>query len=154
MGELHTDTVISKPVGVVKTLFVASPQLFEKPFENFEKPNNIKQLFQLPIADWANVNDKHFTWKMDKEKISYEPKFSTNDIQAILHYVLNGMGVALLPEYLVKNYLATGELIQLLPNEPTPTVSLFLIYAHHRYPSAIVKAYVAFCEEWILKIEL
>nr|WP_315041267.1 hypothetical protein [uncultured Moraxella sp.] len=45
MGELHTDTVISKPVGVVKTLFVASPQLFEKPFENFEKPNNIKQLF-------------------------------------------------------------------------------------------------------------
>ena len=92
MGELHTDTVISKPVGVVKTLFVASPQLFEKPFENFEKPNNIKQLFQLPIADWANVNDKHFTWKMGKEKISYEPKFSTNDIQAILHYVLNWHG--------------------------------------------------------------
>lgn len=88
MGELHTDRVVSKSIATINTVFVASPTLFER----FDKPTTIKQLFQLPIAEWANVNSQHFIWKMGKEKIRYEPYFSINDVQAILHYVRQGMG--------------------------------------------------------------
>ncbi|MDH2997013.1 LysR family transcriptional regulator [Pasteurellaceae bacterium LFhippo2] len=145
MREIHTDKVVSKPIKTLNTVFVASPDLFE----HQDKPTTINQLFQLPIAEWANVNDRHFTWQKGKEKIRYEPNYSTNDVQAILHYVRQSMGIALLPEYLVSDDLKTGKLIQLLPDEPTPIIPLFLIYAHHRYPSAIVRAYLDFCENWI-----
>lgn len=147
MSELHTDRVISKPVGTLKTVFVANPDLFKR----FDKPKTLKQLFDLPIAEWANVNSQHFIWKMGKEKIRYEPYFSINDVQAILYYVRQAMGVALLPEYMVSDDLKTGALIQLLPNEPTPAVPLFLMYAHHRHPSAIIRAYLEFCENWIMR---
>ncbi|PVZ79303.1 LysR family transcriptional regulator [Serratia sp. S1B] len=147
MKEIHTDKVVSKRITTLNTIFVANPDLFQR----FDKPKTIRQLFQLPIADWANVNDRQFTWKEDKEKIRYEPYYSTNDIHAILYYVRKSMGIALLPEYLVSDDLQTGRLIQLLPNEPKPSIPLFLIYAHHRYPSAIIRAYLAFCENWIMR---
>ncbi|MGZ7882913.1 LysR family transcriptional regulator [Acinetobacter soli] len=147
MQEIHTDKVVSKCITTLKTVFVASPDLFQR----FDKPYTINQLFKLPIADWANVNDRKFTWNEDKEKIRYEPYYSTNDIHAILYYVRQSMGIALLPEYLVNDDLQTGRLIQLLPDEPKPIIPLFLIYAHHRYPSAIIRAYLEFCENWIMR---
>ena len=43
-------------------------------------------------------------------------------------------------------------LVPLLPQYPLPEWSINLIYPPHRYPSAIVRTYLEFCQSYLPKI--
>lgn len=145
IGNLHTDNVIAKTVMHVETCLAASPKLFER----FDFPQTLAELSHLPLATWESINNGIFEWELGSEKISFEPVFSTNDLQGLLHFVLNGMGVSQLLDMTVLPYLQKGELVQLIPQHPFESLPLHLVYAQHKHPSTIVRTYVEFCTTWI-----
>lgn len=144
MGNLNTDDVIAKPVMAVEALFVASPKLLAR----YGTPTTLAEMARLPVAAWESLNHGFFEWGSASEKVKYEPFFSTNSAQGLIHYALSGMGVAQLLDFSARPWLESGELIQLLPGVATQTLPLHLVYARHKHPSAIVRAYLDFCSEW------
>ncbi|WP_174847631.1 LysR family transcriptional regulator [Yersinia artesiana] len=149
MGNLNTDDVIAKPIMTGEALFVASPKLLAR----YGTPQTLAEMGRLPIAAWENLNHGFFEWESGSEKVKYEPFFSTNNTQVLIHYALNGMGASQLLDFSVRPWLESGELIQLIPWTTQKIIPLHLVYARQKYPSALVRAYLDFCLEWVGKMK-
>ncbi|MBS6435418.1 MULTISPECIES: LysR family transcriptional regulator [Pantoea] len=148
MGNLNTDDVIAKPLMTMKTLFVASPELLAR----YGTPETLADMARLPVAAWESLNHGFFEWESGSEKVKYEPVFSTNNSQGLIHYALSGRGIAQLLDFSAQPWLEKGELVQLLPGIATQKFPLHLVYARHKHPSALVRAYLEFCIEWVGKL--
>jgi DNA-binding transcriptional LysR family regulator len=59
------------------------------------------------------------------------------------------MGVARLLDFSVRPFLESGALVQLLPGTHRQILPLHLVYARHKHPSALVRAYLDFCMAWV-----
>ncbi|MGM3175708.1 substrate binding domain-containing protein [Dickeya lacustris] len=150
MGNLNTDNVIAKPVMAVEALFVASPALLAR----YGTPQTLEDMAKLPIAAWESLNHGSFEWGMGSVKVKYEPAFSSNNSQGLIHYALSGMGVAQVLDFSARPWLESGELIRLLPGITMQNLPLHLVYARHKHPSALVRAYLDFCLEWVGKLNV
>ncbi|ACZ76272.1 transcriptional regulator, LysR family [Dickeya parazeae Ech586] len=148
MGNLNTDNVIAKPVMTVEALFVASPALLAR----YGTPQTLEEMARLPIAAWESLHHGSFEWGRGSGKVKYEPAFSSNNIQGLIHYALSGMGVAQVLDFSVRPWLESSELIRLLPGITMQSLPLHLVYARHKHPSALVRAYLDFCLEWVGKL--
>jgi DNA-binding transcriptional LysR family regulator len=148
MGNLNTDDIIAKPLMALKTLFVASPELVAR----HGTPETLAEMARFPIAAWESLNHGFFEWDSGTEKVKYEPFFSTNNSQGLLHYALSGKGIAQLLDFSARPWLESGELIELLPGIATQNLPLHLVYARHKHPSPLVRAYLEFCSEWVEKL--
>ncbi len=82
-----------------------------------------------------------------------EPKavLSTNDYAHLRSRVLAGEVVTELPPFLAAQALQEQQLIVLLPKHPMPKQQINLRYPSHRHPSAIVRAYLDFCQQQVLE---
>lgn len=65
------------------------------------------------------------TWVFEQSpslvSVEVRSKFHANDTRVLREAALRGVGIAVLPSFLVKEDLAKGSLVQLLPNTPIPT---------------------------------
>jgi len=148
LGDLNTDDVIAKPLMTLQTLFVASPELLAR----HGTPETLAEMAQLPIAAWESLNQGLFEWNSGTEKVKYKPFFSSNNLQGLIHYALKGKAVVQLLDFSARPWIASGELVQLLPHQPPQKIVLHQVYARHKYPSALVRAYLEFCTEWVGKL--
>ena len=149
MGNINTDDVIAKPILTVDAMFVASPKLLA----HFGTPASLTEIAKFPIAAWEGLNYRPFEWISGGEKVKYEPLFSSNNAQALIHYALNDMCVSYVLDFSVKPWLDRGELIQLLPDTVKQSLPLFLVYPRRKYPSTLVRAYLDFCNEWVGRLK-
>lgn len=148
MGDLNTDDVIAKPLMTLETLFIASPELLAR----HGTPETLAEMTRLPIVAWESLNHGFFEWDSGTERVKYEPFFSTNNTQGLIHYALQGKGIAQVLDFTARPWLESGELIQLLPGIATQKLPLHLVYARYKHPSALVRAYLEFCTEWVGKL--
>ena len=148
LGDLNTDDVIAKPLMTLQTLFVASPELIA----HHGTPETLEDMARLPVAAWESLNQGLFEWNSGIEKVKYKPVFSSNNLQGLIHYALRGKAVVELLDFSARPWLESGELVQLLPHLPPKKVTLHQVYARHKYPSALVRAYLEFCTKWVKKL--
>ena len=59
---------------------------------------------------------------------------------------VEGLGVAIIPDYMCEQELASGKLIQLLPNWGMPEVNVYALYPKHRLNVPKVKAFLDFIQ--------
>jgi len=70
---------------------------------------------------------------------------STNG-QPLLQLARDGLGVALLPDWLVKDALSSGELVRVLPEARMPRLELWVVWPRHRYQRAVTRSFV----DWVI----
>ncbi|TAK77047.1 MAG: hypothetical protein EPO12_15410 [Aquabacterium sp.] len=73
--------------------------------------------------------------------------FTTNDVEAELHAVLDGVGIGQLPTYLVAAAIREGRLLHLLPRHTTERMGLYLYYPQRSHQPARVRAFIDFVSE-------
>lgn len=77
-------------------------------------------------------------WRFTRENRSFDAdaggRLQVNDGNALLHAALNGFGIALGAEIAVREDLATGRLVRVLPGYDGPSRPMHLIYAADRRP--------------------
>lgn len=60
----------------------------------------------------------------------------------------DGVGVALVPDWLIEDDLAEGRLVRILPDVAPPTLDLWVVWPQHRFLSAATRAFV----DWIVAL--
>ena len=108
---------------------------------------------RLPVAARESRTHGLFECDTGTEKVKYEPIFTTNNSQGLIHYALSGKAITQLLDFSARPWLESGELIQLLPGIATQKIPLHLVYARHKYPSNLVRAYLDFCSAWVEKLK-
>ena len=95
-------------------------QLKEHPFIVYD---------HLPVHELCSPNDERY--------LLAQPKLSVNSMQALIQFTVDGLGYAVLPRMEVQHYLASGQLIELLPDWQLPDYQVFAVVAD--YPNMPVK---------------
>ncbi len=115
-GELKDSSYRALPVGNVGEIICASPAYLQKngPIKNLD--DLAKQ--RWVAAPWQNESLSLYKNSRQSDKIVIDVHFCahTNTLPTVLEMVINDMGVALLPEFVLQTVLANGRLVRVLPS--------------------------------------
>jgi DNA-binding transcriptional LysR family regulator len=91
-------------------------------------------------------------WELGGHVVEPAAILTTNDYHHLCRRALGGDVVTELPPFLAAAHIREKRLVPLLPQYPLPEWSINLIYQPQRYRSAIVRAFLDFCQSHLAKI--
>jgi DNA-binding transcriptional LysR family regulator len=144
VGTIAHEAMVARHVVTYRHVLVASPLLVER----LGLPESPDALHRYPCAAWsvgANAN----AWRLGDRVFESKTVLSTNDYAHLRSRALAGEVVTELPPFLAANAIRERQLIALLPDHPMPEQQINLLYPSHRHPSAIVRAYLDFCQQHV-----
>ncbi|MCX2757147.1 LysR family transcriptional regulator [Vibrio cyclitrophicus] len=131
IGELVDSSLVSRYLTTSKRALVASPEYLEQ-FGDIKTPADLKPPFRLiEVVNKAARLPKWHLQLEDGESILIELpcQLRVNTITACLTACVDGLGIAVLPEFICRDHFQTGKLLRLLPEYDMPEVSVSLVYA-------------------------
>ncbi|HEY2022436.1 LysR family transcriptional regulator [Paraburkholderia sp.] len=78
------------------------------------------------------------------EAVRINGTLTTNDGEIAVKWALEGHGILMRAEWDIKQYLADGSLVQLLPDHDTPNADIFAVYSPRHQMSNRIRAFVEF----------
>jgi DNA-binding transcriptional LysR family regulator len=83
------------------------------------------------------------------QSVKVDGAFFSNSALALRKAALGGLGIALVPRYVVAGDLADGALIKILPHDRAPPRPLFAVYPRTAATPPRVRIFIAFLKDWI-----
>jgi DNA-binding transcriptional LysR family regulator len=134
VGYLTDSNLIARRVGPLTGTLVASPDYIRKHGAP-ETPDDL--LTHQALMQGAEA------WQfMDGDKtISIHPqgRFKADNGTAITAAAVAGVGIAWLPDHLIKSYLDSGALVQVMPRYPVPMAGIFIVRPPGQHPTRKVR---------------
>jgi DNA-binding transcriptional LysR family regulator len=122
IGYLQDSTLVARRIAPISGRAVASPAYLAE----HGTPTTLDELLQHPA-----IMQGLETWRVrDGDRvITLHPRgrFKADNGQAIVVAVRAGLGVAMLPDFLIDEDVASGALTVLLPNYPVPDAGLYVV---------------------------
>ncbi|KLU16151.1 MULTISPECIES: LysR family transcriptional regulator [Xenorhabdus] len=130
LGTLDDSTLKSRQLATFKIKLVAAPHWLER--------NPISEPMELNKVDWiANTNLQNPTqWELKhpihpRFIIRGKIKYASNNSSAIRSLTLSGLGVSVLPEWLVNEDIASGTLVALFPEYHLPKQEITVVFPNN-----------------------
>jgi LysR family transcriptional regulator AphB len=144
IGDLNDSMLVGKKLGTIKRRLFASPTYLAKN----GKPSTVEQLTQHqliimnpvnndPALNLVSLADESFTVKCP-------PRLLADDFAVSKQVIIDGLGIAVLPNYMVCNEVANGELVNILPEWGLKPVDIYALYPRNRAKIPKVKAFIDF----------
>ncbi|HEY8608361.1 MAG TPA: LysR family transcriptional regulator [Noviherbaspirillum sp.] len=140
------DNLIARPVATVPFYLVGSPAYLAKA----GTPKSLADLSSHAML-WYSLAPTSMEWpapeSTEPEMLNITPVLqSTNE--SLLHLAaLQGMGVALLPKWLIEADLQAGSLVHVLSKQPIHKATLYGVYPSRKYLSSKVRTFLDFLLE-------
>ncbi|MBQ4861586.1 LysR family transcriptional regulator [Pseudoalteromonas sp. MMG013] len=146
IGHLEDSLLIAKKLGSVSRKLFASPRYLTQ----YGNPTSADQLIehQLLIMNPASNGTKLNLNSEDGQSITLanKPRLLVDDFALLKQSIIDGLGVAVLPEYMCAKEVKAGSLIQILPKWGMPKVDVYALYPRNRAKLPKVSAFLAFIE--------
>jgi DNA-binding transcriptional LysR family regulator len=134
VGYLNDSNLIARRVGPLTGTLVASPDYIRE----HGAPETPDEL----LTHQALMQGTE-TWQfMDGDKIiSIHPqgRFKADNGTALAAAAVAGLGIAWLPDHLIKGHLDSGALVQVMPLYPIPTAGIFVVRPPGQHPARKVR---------------
>lgn len=139
-------SLIAKPLSTCHSVICASPQ-FLKGKKIPTKPEDLALLDCLTYSFFGRS-----LWSFEKEGSQFtvlvDGRLSANESVVLAEATLNGAGIAMQPYYSVAKYLATGQLIQLLPDYNPMPLGIYGVYTSRQNMPTTLRAVIDFLGDW------
>jgi len=144
IGQLADSTLIGKKLGTVARKLFASPAYLAK----HGKPVSIAQLVehQLLIMKHANNDLKLSLVSSQGESFTTncKPRLLVDDFVILKQAIIDGLGIAVLPEYMSRAAVSSGKLVNILPEWGMENIDIYALYPRNRVKIPKVKAFLDF----------
>jgi DNA-binding transcriptional LysR family regulator len=144
IGSLEDSGLIARKLAPCPIVLCAGKTLIEQ----YGLPTSIPQLADYPGIAYNKHTQKEL-WRFQKNgsnelgSQTLNRNLVTNTAEMQLEACLQGLGVALLPQFIIDPYINTGELIALFPNHTTyPQRGIYALYPQNRYLSARTRLFI------------
>lgn len=112
----------------------------------YGEPTSADDLSRLPTLCMSRPGSK-FTWQLVAEdgsevEVAHVPRLATDDLATLRTAALEGIGIALLPDSLVRKDLADGSLVEVLPTLKTMPGIVHVVFPSRRGLIPAVRALV------------
>ncbi|HEB3530104.1 TPA: LysR family transcriptional regulator [Burkholderia cenocepacia] len=145
VGAISHETMVARQLLGYRHVLVASPRLLDA----LGVPEAPDDLHRFPCAVWSPATHPSRGWRLGERTVEPDAILSTNDYAYLRSRAIAGEVVTELPPFLATDPIRDGRLIALLPTNPMPEQQINLLYPSHRHPSAIVRAYLEFCQSQV-----
>lgn len=135
--------LVRKRVSTVQYILCASPQYLKQ----FGIPQTPEDLHQHRYITHSIRQPNNVLGFRNGKEIFLEPFLWLNDSYAMRNCALQGMGIIKLHNYMVKDELRDGHLIELLPDLRDPPQPIFLYYQQSRYLQPKIRRFIDFFTE-------
>ncbi|MEM8611003.1 MAG: LysR family transcriptional regulator [Cyanobacteria bacterium P01_H01_bin.105] len=143
LGDLEDSSLIRRHLGQAQLLVCVSPDYLKNHGTpttpaDLVKHNCMRYLFNGEPLLWEFFINS--TW----QTISVNGSFNSDSGEALKNAALNGIGIARLLSFHVKEELKTGQLISLFPEQLTPGLAVQAVFTHRRNLSPRVQVFLEF----------
>jgi len=128
VGDINDSGMVARPFHSSRRILVASPEYLAlngniaSPADLAAPHHQIKIYNAVKIPYWALEKDGQ------QVQIELPYRFRVNTITSAVSACLDGLGIALLPEFICREHIERGELIQILPGWVSPVVPISFVY--------------------------
>jgi DNA-binding transcriptional LysR family regulator len=148
VGAIADNTLVARRVGSTGSLTVAAPSYLERQGE----PASPADLASHQCILFTRLSaPEHWQFRSKSEQDSVEVEVSgrlrANSIEAVMEAALAGLGVALLPSWMVRGELRTGRLKKILKQWQPPRRPISLVYPSRRFLAPRTRAVIDFLVE-------
>ena len=144
MSVSSTGDVIQRRIATTRYCFCASPGYLRK----FHKPKKPEDL----------LNHRYITHSMRKpdyelETFGITPYLTVNDAETMLRLAQEGLGIVKLHEYMVRDMLQNGILVEVLSSYAKNDIPLFVAFPQRRYIPSKVRCFIDFVQPLLRKLD-
>ncbi|XXX75585.1 LysR family transcriptional regulator [Sorangium sp. So ce134] len=150
LGKITDESVIARPAGAIRLHLAASPALVRS------RPA-AKKLSDLRSWPWVSLDGSQF-WSAreitlcrdgEEQTLRISPVLLSEGVTSVREAVKTGLGVAVLPDWLIEDELRSGALVPVLPRWKAKDLSLHVVYAGQRVMPARVSAFIDFAVRYL-----
>ena len=149
-GELTDQSLVARRIANLPLVTVASPAYLKK-HGTPAHPLDIEQGRHTTVAFFSARTGRFYPemFHKDGEEIEVVGRYSVsvNDSNAHTAALRAGLGISQTALFAVKGMLASGELVEVLPEWGRPSVPIHVVYPPNRHLSAKVRAFVDWAAE-------
>lgn len=145
IGEMADSRLFAKRLGIVGRKIFASP-------EYMKHHGEIKLIEELRHADFLLMSSIQgsglilLTSKEKQHELKVKPRVLVDDFLILKQMAIEGLGVAIIPDYMCEHEVADGDLVQVLANWGMADVAVYALYPKHRLNLPKVKVFVDFIQ--------
>ena len=144
IGRLHDSSLAARKLAVSRRVVCCSPAYAQRA----GLPATIEELAGHACIGYANVSAGHI-WQFDSAEAGGMPRslvvrsrIVTNNGESIRDATIAGLGISILPVFIVTKALASGQLINVLPNACPVADTIYAVYPQNRHLPAKVRAVI------------
>lgn len=148
-GTLADSTLIARRVGVLNMLTCASPAYLAQ----YGTPHHPRELERHRCVNYfsaktGKIYDWDFTRDGERIQIPLPGVIAVNDSTAYVEAGLAGLGVLQMTDYLLRDHLESGRMVQILPDWVSDPIPINIVYPQNRHLSTKVRVFV----EWVAEL--
>lgn len=140
-GTMGEGMEVARRLGPMAMALVAAPALMK----DLPAPREPADLAQLPCIQ-VGQDDRAGVWALDGHRVAVRGRVRVNDMTVARDLAVAGLGLALVPSFLVGEDLAAGRLVRLLPGVRRDHTALYAVYPSRRFVAPTVRAFVDLCQ--------
>lgn len=152
-GNITDDSIIAKRIGSIQRLIVCSPSFLQG--KQVDSPNDIESWpwVTLKGSQFDSTNNMTFyTKEGQKQSISVSSVLATEGVTGIREAIRMGLGIALLPTWLIQQDLVSERLISILPSWMPQSIPAHVIYPSQRMLPSRLRRLISYCSEYMAPI--
>ncbi|CAD6520283.1 HTH-type transcriptional regulator DmlR [Paraburkholderia hiiakae] len=152
-GALTDDRVVARALGEIRRYPVASPA-FLKDHKFVSKPENLRALpwIALSSRQFGGSRDVTLYSEAATHTLQIEPVMISEGVTSMREAARMGLGLAVLPEWLVEEDLMSGRLVRVLPKWQAKPLAAQIVYPVQRRLPLRVQAFIEFATEYMTTV--
>ncbi|HUZ65018.1 MAG TPA: LysR family transcriptional regulator [Acetobacteraceae bacterium] len=141
IGPLADSTLMARRLVPYRLVASASPAYLAERGTP-ERPEDLARHECLGFAYWTPRNEWHFTDAEGLHAVRIRGRLSINGGQALRVAAIEGLGITMQPEGMVREDFAAGRLVRVLPGYEAPSRPVSLLFAPDRQPTPKLRSFI------------
>jgi len=138
--------LVSQAIAPIPRVLCAAPEYLDRQ----GIPDRPEQLTDHSCLHYGQIVTGN-QWTLDngdrEHRVTVQGVLCSNNGEVLRDVAVKGLGIALLPTFIIKSELDRGELVRILPDYQLPQLNLYLLYPLNRHLNTKVKLLVDFFEK-------
>lgn len=144
---LEDSRLYATKIGFFRDMICTSP-------DYLKRVGKIEDLKDLVNLDWISHHivhgDKHLVLTNQQGEVTrmaHQPKVQVRTANAVKQFVLNGLGFAIMPSFMIKEELDAGQLVRILPHLHDREIPLYAVYQEKALMPLRVRTLIKFLKQ-------
>ncbi len=145
IGSLQDSTLIARPLGASEMITCCSPDYLQTQ----GAPQTPEELSSHECLLYGHGRQAEWLYQRSGSpaRISVRGRYRVNNGELLRDAAMAGLGITLLPSFIVGPELRTGRLIRLLDKFQPPALNIYALYPQHRQISLLIRVFSDYLHE-------